>query len=221
MADRYWVGGTGNWDASTTTNWSTSSGGAGGASVPTASDNVIFNTSSSTAENAYTVTITATATCLDFTMDGPSTTDATKVTWAGSAALNISGSLNLSGGTVGITKTYTGTITFNATSGTKTLATNSVPFLSSIDFNGVGGTFQLATDFRLSGAKSIFRTNGTFDANGKTITLDTATNGFQGSFTGSNSLYNLVKTGGVNKFYICIRKNCSTCIAPPNLTSNF
>ena len=33
MANRYWVGGTGNWDA-TTTNWSASSGGAGGASSP-------------------------------------------------------------------------------------------------------------------------------------------------------------------------------------------
>lgn len=43
MADRYWVGGTGTWDSSTTTHWATSSGGAGGASAPVAGDNVIID----------------------------------------------------------------------------------------------------------------------------------------------------------------------------------
>ena len=45
MANRYWVGGTGNWDA-TTTHWSATSGGSGGASVPTYSDNVFFDANS-------------------------------------------------------------------------------------------------------------------------------------------------------------------------------
>jgi hypothetical protein len=40
MANRYWVGGTGNW--SDTAHWSTSNGGSGGAAVPTSSDNVWF-----------------------------------------------------------------------------------------------------------------------------------------------------------------------------------
>lgn len=48
MANRYWVGGAGTWDASSTTNWSTSSGGAGGASVPTAADDVYFDANSGT-----------------------------------------------------------------------------------------------------------------------------------------------------------------------------
>ena len=46
MATRYWVGGGGTWDTSSTTNWSTTSGGTGGASAPTASDNVIIDGSS-------------------------------------------------------------------------------------------------------------------------------------------------------------------------------
>jgi len=46
MAVRYWVGGSGTWDNSSTTNWSTTSGGTGGASAPTASDDVIINGSS-------------------------------------------------------------------------------------------------------------------------------------------------------------------------------
>lgn len=46
MADRYWVGGSGTWDSSLTTNWSSTSGGSGGASVPVSGDNVYFNADS-------------------------------------------------------------------------------------------------------------------------------------------------------------------------------
>jgi hypothetical protein len=46
MANRYWVGGTGTWDTSSTTHWSASSGGSGGASVPTSADSVFFNANS-------------------------------------------------------------------------------------------------------------------------------------------------------------------------------
>lgn len=46
MANRFWVGGTGTWDASTTTHWSASTGGAGGASVPVAGDTVTLDVSS-------------------------------------------------------------------------------------------------------------------------------------------------------------------------------
>jgi hypothetical protein len=48
MANIYWVGGTGTWDATTTTNWSLTSGGAGGAGVPTTADDVIIDTNSGT-----------------------------------------------------------------------------------------------------------------------------------------------------------------------------
>ena len=63
MADRYWVGGSGSWNS--TTKWSTTSGGASGASVPTVSDNAIFDAASSAAH--YTVTVTDNATCADLT----------------------------------------------------------------------------------------------------------------------------------------------------------
>jgi hypothetical protein len=55
MADRYWVGGAGTWDATDTTHWSTASGGAPGAPVPTAADNVFFNSASNA--TAYAVTL--------------------------------------------------------------------------------------------------------------------------------------------------------------------
>lgn len=55
MANRYWVGGTGTWNSSNTANWSAVSGGVGGASVPTAADDVFFdsNTGSGTVTMAY------------------------------------------------------------------------------------------------------------------------------------------------------------------------
>lgn len=46
MASRFWVGGTGTWDASTTTHWSATTGGAGGASVPTTTDDVFVDANS-------------------------------------------------------------------------------------------------------------------------------------------------------------------------------
>jgi hypothetical protein len=58
MADRYWVGGTGSWNS--TSRWSTTSGGASGASVPTSVDNVFFDTNSGTGH--FTVTVTTNAT---------------------------------------------------------------------------------------------------------------------------------------------------------------
>jgi hypothetical protein len=48
MAARFWVGGSGTWDTSNTTNWSATSGGAGGASVPTSADTVTIDASSGT-----------------------------------------------------------------------------------------------------------------------------------------------------------------------------
>lgn len=84
MADRYWVGGTGTWNTTSTTNWSASSGGASGASVPTASDSVIFDQSST-----YTVTLTGALTCLNFTVS------AGTVTFSSTGTLTISGLLSL------------------------------------------------------------------------------------------------------------------------------
>ena len=45
-AARFWVGGTGTWDGSSTTNWAATSGGAGGQSVPGSSDTATFDSNS-------------------------------------------------------------------------------------------------------------------------------------------------------------------------------
>lgn len=72
MPDRYWVGGTGTWSSTNTANWSESSGGATGASVPTADDDVFFDANSNTGTSAFTVTIALnySALCKNFTVSG-------------------------------------------------------------------------------------------------------------------------------------------------------
>lgn len=168
MAARYWVGGSGNWDSSSTTHWSTSSGGASGASVPTSSDDVIFDSLSNA--TAYTVTITATANCANFTMAGPLVG---QVTWAGSSNINIYGSLNLSGGTAGINRTYLGSISFKATSTGKTITMNGVTLQPDggigVTFDGSGGGWTLQDTFNI-GAYDIYLTRGSLDTNGKSVT---------------------------------------------------
>lgn len=42
-ASRFWVGGTGTWDAATTTHWAATTGGAGGQSVPGSADTVTLD----------------------------------------------------------------------------------------------------------------------------------------------------------------------------------
>ncbi len=165
MADRYWVGGTGTWNTTSTTNWSASSGGASGASVPTASDSVIFDQSST-----YTVTLTGALTCLNFTVS------AGTVTFSSTGTLNISGLLSLVAATVW---NATGTITFAATSGTNTITTNGVSISASITFNGVGGTFQLASALTSGATRTCTLTNGTLDLNNFTLTT--------GAFSSNNS----------------------------------
>ena len=67
MANRYWVGGTGNWSGAA--HWSTASGGTGGASVPTSADSVYFDANSFTA-TGQTVTVDTTSSCLDMDWTG-------------------------------------------------------------------------------------------------------------------------------------------------------
>jgi hypothetical protein len=86
---RYWVGGTGNWDGSDTTHWSSNSGGSGGASVPTSTNDVVFDANSNTGTGSFTVSVTATANCLGYkasNLDGA-------MTISQSAHLNIYGNI--------------------------------------------------------------------------------------------------------------------------------
>ena len=158
MANRYWVLGTGTWDSTSTTNWSTSSGGAGGASVPTASDNVFFDANSNVLATAFTVTMADTPrVCNDFLASG---LDGTMTLAGTSIGLTVSGSLTFQA--TNFTRTYTGTTTFNATTTGKTVTTNGVAFGNPVTFDGVGGGWTLGSAINM-GSQALNIINGTFD----------------------------------------------------------
>lgn len=204
-ADRYWVGGTGNW-SDDTNHWATTSGGLPGAgNLPGTGDNANFDTLSHTTN--FTVTINASAQCANLNMAAPLTN---KVTWAGSSAMDIYGNINLSGGTAGITRTYTGTITMKATSGTKTIDPNGVTLNSTFTMDGVGGTFQLSNDLNISN-KVLTLTNGTFDSNGKAVTAS--------RFSSSNSNTRTI-TLGASTFTLNDTTTCWTTSQSVGLTLN-
>lgn len=151
MANRYWVGGTASWDGTAGTKWATTSGGAGGASVPTSADDVFFD-----AASTGTCTISAgntgakSITCTGFTG-----------TLSFSATISLSGNLTL---VAGMTVTGSGSIQFIAT-GTITSAGKT---LSAITVIGSGITVDLADALTSSGAITV--TQGTFATNNYNVT---------------------------------------------------
>ena len=193
MADRYWVLGTGSWSSTNTANWSTSSGGAGGASVPTAADNVFFDANSNVLATAFTVTMANTPrVCNDFTASG---LDGTMTLAGSSIGLTVSGSLTFPA--TNFTRTYTGTTTFNATTTGKTVTTNGVA-LQELTFNGVGGGWTLGSAINTSGF-NLSVTNGTFDTSSSGNYAVTAG---QLSFSSSN-----VRTINLNASTVTLTSN--------------
>lgn len=164
MADRYWVGGTGTWNA-TTTNWSASSGGASGASAPTSADNVFFDVNSNTGTGAFTVTVGASASCLNFLASGLDGV----MTFAGTSTLNVYGNFTLPASN--FTRTYTGQINFVATATGKTITCAGKTFASIVTFNGSGGGWQLQDAFTTT--SSVTLTTGAIDLNNNTLTSST------------------------------------------------
>jgi hypothetical protein len=183
MADRYWVGGAGTWDATTTTNWSASSGGAGGASAPTSADNVIFNSASNA--TAYAVTVGTNANAADITIAGPAVGNVT-ITSAATSVINCYGSwLNSATGVV-FTTTTGATINFLATTTGKTVTTNNVTLgAMTVTFNGVGGGWTLGSAF--THTQVITVTAGSFDTGNFAVN--------SGGFSSSNSNIRTVTLG--------------------------
>jgi trimeric autotransporter adhesin len=168
---RYWVGGTGTWNA-TTTNWSATSGGAGGASVPTSADAVIFDSASSA--TSYTVTIsTVPARCGTLTVNGPASGTVTlnsstsnpffvhdDITFAatGLASLfNMSGGIVLSGSAAGRTVTTNG-VTVTSNTGNPTV-------------DGVGSSWTLGGAANFGTNSGLILKNGSFSTANYSVQL--------------------------------------------------
>lgn len=168
MANRYWVGGTGNW--SDTARWSTSDGGASGASVPGIADSVFFTASSNSGTNAFTVTVDtgAVRNCLNFTasgLDGVMTLD-------GTATLQIYGDLSLPSSN--FTWSHTGTLILfgNVNGGTKGINFNGNTCTAStirFDFGGLT-TFTHRLDAALTATQNVNLREGDLALSGFTVT---------------------------------------------------
>jgi hypothetical protein len=86
----------------------------------------------------------------------------------GNSIITIYGSFKAS---TGMTRTAgSGTYTFAATSGTKTITTASVLFDNPFTLNGVGGTWQLQDALTSGSARTFTLTNGTLNLNNLTLT---------------------------------------------------
>jgi hypothetical protein len=134
MANRYWVGGTANWDGTAGTKWATTSGGAGGASVPTTADDVFFTSSSTGSCNIATGNTGAKSiNCTGFTG-----------TLTGSSDITVAGGITL---VTGMTYSYTGITTFTGT-GTLISAGKS---LRTIIVSGAGITLTLGDALSCNG----------------------------------------------------------------------
>lgn len=171
MANRYWVGGTASWDATAGSKWATTSGGAGGASVPTSSDDVFFDVNS----GAVTVTVPFTTNadvCNNFTCTGftGTLTLSQVITVWGSIVLG--SGMTLNGGNASL-------FSMKGT-GSHTLTTNGVVGNARYNFGGTsggggGGTYTLQDNLVTTGttgsAGSMSLISGTLNANNKDVTI--------------------------------------------------
>ena len=160
MADRFWVGGTASWDATAGTKWATTSGGAGGASVPTSADDVYFDA------NSGTVTVTmsvSTGNCKNLNFTGFTGTI------NGSSNIVCVGSLTLSSSMTWALST-TLFMRAPASAGTQTITSNgkSITAIVEIGSASIQPTIELADAFVSTNLLNIV--GGTFNTNNYNVT---------------------------------------------------
>lgn len=171
MANRYWVGGSGTWDTTSTANWSTTSGGASGASAPGAADVAFFDANSGN----VTVTLGETVTLLRCTWVGytgsfqPSTFE---INIVGDGATSIWSS----GTTATLLAIPTVNFTYSGANSRVVTITNATGFPRNINANITAGS-------------------GTFTFSGNTNVNNLNCTGFSGSIAASSANLNL--TGNV------------------------
>jgi len=151
MPNRYWVGGTAAWDGTAGTKWAETSGGAGGFSVPTTTDDVFFDANSSGTVTLTIFSVAKSLNCTGFTG-----------AIAGNTASTVNGSVTLD---TGMTWTATGTVIIT---GSGTLTTFGKVF-SAVTINGSGITVQLGDALNLV-TRTLTVTAGTFTTNNYSVT---------------------------------------------------
>jgi hypothetical protein len=151
VANRFWVGGSGNWDGAATAHWSATTGGASGASAPTNADNVFLD-----ANSTGVVTIVAGATF--------QTLDCTGFTGTLTGSANITVNLAGGGGFIlnsSMTYSYTGSMAITLTSGTPNITSAGKTIAGmSIDGAATGRVLNPTDDLTMSGALTFINAAG-------------------------------------------------------------
>jgi len=177
-ATRYWVSSTNaNWDGTAGNKWDASSAsGAGGATIPTSSDDVFF--SNSISSNCTITTGHTHAKSIDCTYG-----TGYVGTLTGTANMSLYGSLTLRSG---MTYSYTGIFTMALTTGTATITTAGKT-MTGLTISGNGGTTQLADEYKYASAGTITFTTGTFNTQNNNISPAATANYLSISRSGTNA----------------------------------
>lgn len=152
MTDFYVIPAGGNNNVAAT--FSLTDGGAGGAGIPLAGDNVFCTALSGN------FGIVGTLTCNNFNCTGYTGT------LSGTAAIDLRGNLTLG---AGMTRTFTGNINVNGATA-NTIQCNGISLASNITIAKGVGSITLLDALTNNTANTINHTNGTFDTNGQTLT---------------------------------------------------
>jgi len=177
-ADYYWVGGTGNWNA--TNRWATTSGGSTFyATPPTSADNVYFDANSFTAAGQI-VTINVNAVCANMDWTGALNSPALQRDATTSRTLSIYGSLTLISA---MNFNFQANVYFEALNTGTMLTSAGQSFKSNVYFQGVGG--YVLQDAFMQTTGTIYLVRGTLDLNDKNMTA----NAFDTYYTNVRSLF--------------------------------
>jgi len=181
MANRYWIGGTNTWDLTNTAVWSDTSGGSGGASVPTASDNVFFDQA-----GTYTISTDATneVSCYNLTVSTGTYTFSTT-----GSTIGIYGSVTLHS-----TTTYSKNINMRG-SDSRTLTTNGATTTVGLFFNAATVTLGSSIVANNYGTHN----SGSFDTAGYSISISSFSPGSTSGITVNwrNSAVTIRSSGSV------------------------
>jgi hypothetical protein len=165
---RYWIGGSGDWNDNT--HWSTVSGGAGGACVPTVYDDVYFNASSGFTAVSKTVTVNnGNAYCRNIDWTGA----ANSPIWSKSASWNI----EAWGDSIRVIPAATFNVSALTLKGSNTTYLIGSAPLGNFDFaiDKTGGSLTLVNNY--SNAQTDFVVyNGAFNAPGLTLNVSSIDN---------------------------------------------
>jgi hypothetical protein len=177
MTTYYWVGGTGNWTPTDTTHWSLSSGGAGGAGPPTATDDVIFDTASGTGirtVQSYNPTPAIMCRNLTFTTTNTQSIRLQGVFYVSGDVTSSSTSANnlswISGDLVLCGSGNTQSVNFPS----QTLGGNALPTVicGCPQINAGGGTVQLTGSLGLVTGVDLIIQNKSFNQNSQTLQVN-------------------------------------------------